>query len=95
MRRTRLPPWPPACRRLDLGEIQSGLESLSRVSAPHGAGRRKDHVLFVNDSKATNADAAAPALSLSQHLLDRRRPAQGGRHRIAARPISRASPRPI
>ena len=24
---------------------------------------RKDHVLFVNDSKATNADAAAPALS--------------------------------
>ena len=24
---------------------------------------RKDHVLFVNDSKATNADASAPALS--------------------------------
>ena len=37
---------------------------------------------FVNDSKATNADAAAKALvGLSRYLLDRRRQAQGGRHR--------------
>ena len=29
---------------------------------------RKHHVLFVNDSKATNADAAAPALSSFQRI---------------------------
>jgi UDP-N-acetylmuramoylalanine--D-glutamate ligase len=29
---------------------------------------RKDHVLFVNDSKATNADASAPALSSFQRI---------------------------
>jgi len=29
---------------------------------------RKDRVLFVNDSKATNADAAAPALSTFQRI---------------------------
>jgi len=29
---------------------------------------RKDRVLFVNDSKATNADAAAPALSSFQRI---------------------------
>jgi hypothetical protein len=43
---------------------------------------RKGNVLFVNDSKATNADAAAPALSsFDAHLLDRRRVAEGRRHR--------------
>ena len=53
---------------------------------------RKGNVLFINDTKATNADAAAPALSsLPAHLLDRRRPAQGGRHRAAARRSFRAS----
>ena len=43
-------------------------------------------VLFVNDSKATNADAAARALAvLSRYLLDRRRQAEGRRHqRLAA-----------
>ena len=41
-------------------------------------------VRFVNDSKATNADAAERGAGLlSRHLLDRRRPAQGRRHRAA------------
>ena len=54
-----------ACLRvgLDLGEIQSGLESFPGLAHRMEQVGRKDHVLFVNDSKATNADAAAPALS--------------------------------
>ena len=46
---------------------------------------RRGRVLFVNDCKATNADAAAKALaSFDAHLLDRRRAAEGGRHRSLA-----------
>ena len=54
-----------ACVRvgLELGEIQSGLESFPGLAHRMEQVGRKDHVLFVNDSKATNADAAAPALS--------------------------------
>ena len=48
---------------LDLGEIQSGLESFPGLAHRMEQVGKKDHVLFVNDSKATNADAAAPALS--------------------------------
>jgi UDP-N-acetylmuramoylalanine--D-glutamate ligase len=48
---------------LELGEIQSGLESFPGLAHRMEQVGRKDHVLFVNDSKATNADAAAPALS--------------------------------
>ena len=48
---------------LDLGEIQSGLESFPGLAHRMQQVGRKGHVLFVNDSKATNADAAAPALS--------------------------------
>jgi UDP-N-acetylmuramoylalanine--D-glutamate ligase len=48
---------------LNLGEIQSGLESFPGLAHRMEQVGRKDHVLFVNDSKATNADAAAPALS--------------------------------
>ncbi len=48
---------------LDLGEIQSGLESFPGLAHRMEQVGRKDHVLFVNDSKATNADACAPALS--------------------------------
>jgi len=48
---------------LDLGEIQSGLESFPGLAHRMEQVGRKDNVLFVNDSKATNADAAAPALS--------------------------------
>jgi len=48
---------------LDLGEIQSGLESFPGLAHRMEQVGRRDHVLFVNDSKATNADASAPALS--------------------------------
>ncbi|MBL8575853.1 MAG: UDP-N-acetylmuramoyl-L-alanine--D-glutamate ligase [Mesorhizobium sp.] len=48
---------------LDLGEIQSGLESFPGLAHRMEQVGKKDNVLFVNDSKATNADAAAPALS--------------------------------
>ena len=48
---------------LEPGEIQSGLESFPGLAHRMEQVGRKGHVLFVNDSKATNADAAAPALS--------------------------------
>jgi UDP-N-acetylmuramoylalanine--D-glutamate ligase len=48
---------------LDLGVIQSGLETFPGLAHRMEQVGRKDRVLFVNDSKATNADAAAPALS--------------------------------
>jgi len=48
---------------LDLGEIQSGLESFPGLAHRMEQVGRRDHVLFINDSKATNADASAPALS--------------------------------
>ena len=40
---------------------------------------------FINDSKATNADATAGAGGLSRYFLDRRRQAQGRRHRKPGR----------
>ncbi|WP_315923872.1 UDP-N-acetylmuramoyl-L-alanine--D-glutamate ligase [Mesorhizobium sp. SP-1A] len=54
-----------ACLRvgLELGEIQKGLESFPGLAHRMEQVARKGKVLFVNDSKATNADAAAPALS--------------------------------
>ena len=48
---------------LDLGEIQSGLDTFPGLAHRMEQVGRAGHVLFVNDSKATNADAAAPALS--------------------------------
>ena len=48
---------------LDLGEIQAGLESFPGLAHRMEQVAAKGSVLFVNDSKATNADAAAPALS--------------------------------
>ncbi|WP_269930394.1 UDP-N-acetylmuramoyl-L-alanine--D-glutamate ligase [Aminobacter sp. HY435] len=48
---------------LDLGEIQAGLETFPGLEHRMEQVARKGNVLFVNDSKATNADAAAPALS--------------------------------
>ena len=53
---------------LDLGEIQAGLESFPGLAHRMEQVGRKGHVLFVNDSKATNADAAAPALSSFQRI---------------------------
>jgi UDP-N-acetylmuramoylalanine--D-glutamate ligase len=54
-----------ACLRvgLDIEEIRLGLESFPGLAHRMEQVGRKDGVLFVNDSKATNADAAAPALS--------------------------------
>jgi UDP-N-acetylmuramoylalanine--D-glutamate ligase len=53
---------------LDLGEIQIGLESFPGLAHRMEQVGSKGRVLFVNDSKATNADAAAPALSSFQHV---------------------------
>ncbi|QPC88203.1 UDP-N-acetylmuramoyl-L-alanine--D-glutamate ligase [Mesorhizobium sp. NBSH29] len=48
---------------LSANEIQSGLDSFPGLAHRMEQIANKDHVLYVNDSKATNADAAAPALS--------------------------------
>ena len=54
-----------ACLRIGLGidEIQAGLRSFPGLAHRMEQVGRRGNVLFVNDSKATNADAAAPALS--------------------------------
>ena len=97
MRRT--PPAPPARRSrsgLSPAAIQQGLRSFPGLRAPMEEVGRKGSVLFVNDSKATNADSAAQALAcFSRHLLDRRRQAEDRRHRLARPASSRASARPI
>jgi UDP-N-acetylmuramoylalanine--D-glutamate ligase len=53
---------------LDPGEIQAGLESFPGLAHRMEQVGRKGHVLFVNDSKATNADASAPALSSFERI---------------------------
>ena len=63
-----------------------GLPHRSQLVATHRG------VRIVNDSKATNADAAAKrARQLRAHPLDRRRPAEGGRDRGAAAAFSRVA----
>ncbi|MET3789931.1 UDP-N-acetylmuramoyl-L-alanine--D-glutamate ligase [Aquamicrobium terrae] len=59
-----------ACRSVGLTveEIQAGLESFPGLAHRMEQVGRKGHVLFVNDSKATNADAAAPALSSFERI---------------------------
>jgi UDP-N-acetylmuramoylalanine--D-glutamate ligase len=54
-----------ACLKVGLtpGEIQKGLDTFPGLAHRMEQVGRKGNVLFVNDSKATNADAAAPALS--------------------------------
>ena len=54
-----------ACRAvgLDIAEIQTGLSTFAGLDHRMEQVGRVGRVLFVNDSKATNADAAAPALS--------------------------------
>ncbi len=54
---------------LTLGEIQSGLESFPGLAHRMEQVGRQNRVLFVNDSKATNADAAAPALSSFERIF--------------------------
>ncbi|MFZ0069419.1 MAG: UDP-N-acetylmuramoyl-L-alanine--D-glutamate ligase [Pseudolabrys sp.] len=48
---------------IDLGTIQKGLASFPGLAHRMQAVGRKGNVLFVNDSKATNADSAAKALA--------------------------------
>ncbi|GGA97290.1 UDP-N-acetylmuramoylalanine--D-glutamate ligase [Brucella endophytica] len=48
---------------LDIAEIRAGLQSFPGLAHRMEQVARLSKVLFVNDSKATNADAAAPALS--------------------------------
>ena len=48
---------------LDLAAIQKGLATFPGLAHRMQQVGRKDNVLFVNDSKATNADSAAKALS--------------------------------
>ena len=49
-------------------EIQDGFRSFPGLAHRMEQVGRKGHVLFVNDSKATNAEAAAPALSSFEHI---------------------------
>ena len=57
---------------------------------------RRGRVLFVNDSKATNADAAAKALATFEPIywIAGGQAKEGGIDRLS-RNTSRASPRPI
>ena len=81
--------------RARAGEIQPGLASFPGLKHRMQPVGRKGNVLFVNDSKATNADAAAPALSSYERIywIAGGLPKEGGIATLRA--SSRASPRPI
>ncbi len=75
---------------LELPVIQKGLVSFPGLAhRMQPIGRKQiagGTILYVNDSKATNADSAAKALGeLPRHFLDRRRQAQDRRHRKSGR----------
>jgi UDP-N-acetylmuramoylalanine--D-glutamate ligase len=53
---------------LSLDEIRAGLASFPGLAHRMEPVARRGRVLFVNDSKATNSDAAAPALSSFDHI---------------------------
>jgi len=53
---------------IDSGKIKSALASFQGLPHRMEEVGRKGHVLFINDSKATNADAAAPALAAFDHI---------------------------
>jgi UDP-N-acetylmuramoylalanine--D-glutamate ligase len=53
---------------LSPAEIQAGFASFPGLAHRMEQVGRRGHVLFVNDSKATNADAAAPALSSFERI---------------------------
>ena len=59
-----------ACRYLGVGggEIEEGLRSYPGLPHRMERVRDKDGVLFVNDSKATNPTATAPALAAFEHI---------------------------
>lgn len=60
-----------ACERLGLAhdEIGLGLRSFPGLAHRMEQVGRRDHVLFVNDSKATNADATEKALLSFEHIF--------------------------
>jgi UDP-N-acetylmuramoylalanine--D-glutamate ligase len=59
-----------ACKALGVGEGEIALGLRSYPGLPHRMERvrEKDGVIFVNDSKATNPTAAAPALAAFEHI---------------------------
>ncbi len=59
-----------ACRvgGLNEAEIEAGLRSFPGLAHRMEQVARAGNVLFINDSKATNAEAAAPALSSFDHI---------------------------
>ena len=79
---------------VSIDKIAEGLRTFPGLPHRMERVRETDGVLFVNDSKATNAEAAAPALAAyPRGALDRRRAGQGGdagRYRQASRPCRRA-----
>ena len=81
-----------ACRHvgLDAAAIQAGLASFPGLVHRMEQVGRKGRVLFVNDSKATNADAAATALDSFEHIywIAGGLPKQGG-----IEPLARFFPR--
>ena len=69
---------------LDAAAIQAGLRSFPGLAHRMEQVGRKGAVLFVNDSKATNADSVGAGAGLLQrHVLDRRRQAEDRRHHLA------------
>lgn len=60
-----------ACRAVGIDEasIQKGLETFPGLKHRMQPVARLGKVVFVNDSKATNADAAAPALGSYEHIF--------------------------
>ncbi|WP_099864634.1 UDP-N-acetylmuramoyl-L-alanine--D-glutamate ligase [Pararhizobium haloflavum] len=71
-----------ACRAVGVDDdaIQAGLDSFPGLKHRMQPVARRGKVLFVNDSKATNADAAAPALSTFEaiHWIAGGLPKEGG-----------------
>ncbi|MCM2471995.1 UDP-N-acetylmuramoyl-L-alanine--D-glutamate ligase [Rhizobium sp. CG5] len=53
---------------LSIEEVQAGLSSFAGLKHRMQPVGRRGNVVFVNDSKATNADAAAPALSSYERI---------------------------
>ena len=77
-----MPAWPMARAEplgLSVAEIRTG-SKLPGPCSPYAGRARAYGVAFINDSKATNADARENgAVFLRDDLLDRRRHRQGGR----------------
>ena len=95
----RMRRWPmprPSPSSQDTRAIAAAIASFPGLAHRMEDVGRIGKVRFINDSKATNADATARALAcLSRYFLDRGRQAQGRRHRKPGAAFSRASAKPI